>query len=152
MNWERVYPFRSTTINKCQTPVAVLEKESILWFKHDKFYCKCCVLWGWRVCSLALTKTSRNSLYFHLYRFAMNRFQLTPLAVDITTSIDWYNDFHKTFSFPLCLCPSYLLYSESRSHLRQAEWSPPKEMFLIFLLCINMFTFSNHLQFITCSL
>ena len=39
-----------------------------------------------------------------------DRFQLTPLAVAITTSIDWYNDFPKTFYFPLCLCPSYLLW------------------------------------------
>ena len=110
MSWERVYPFRSTTINQNQTPVALLEKDSILWFKHDKSYCKRCVVWGWGVCSLAVTKSSRNSLYFHLYRFAMNRFQLTPLAVAITTFIDWYNDLPRTFYFPLCLCPSYLLW------------------------------------------
>ena len=46
MSWERVYPFRSTAINQYQTPVARLEKDSILWFKHDKSYSKRCVLWG----------------------------------------------------------------------------------------------------------
>ena len=61
MSWERAYPFRSTTINQYQTPVALLEKDSILWFKHHKSYCKRCVLWGWGVCSLALTKSSRYS-------------------------------------------------------------------------------------------
>ena len=152
MGWERVHPFRSTGIKQYQMSVALLEKNSILWFKHEKSYCQRCVVWGWGVCSLALTKSSRNSLYFHLYRFAMNNFQLTRLAVSITTSIAWHNDFPKTFSFPLCLCPSYLLYSESRSHLREAEWSPLKEMFLIILLCINIFTFYIHLQFFTCSL
>ena len=102
MSWERVYPFRSATINQYQMPVALLEKDSILWFKHDKSYCKHCVVWGSGVHSLPLTKCSRNSLYSHLYRFTMNRFQLTPLAVAITTFFDWYNDFGQTFYSPLC--------------------------------------------------
>ena len=63
MSWERLYSFRSTTINQYQTPVALLEKDSIWWFKHDKSYCKCCAVLGWGVCSLALTKSSRKSIY-----------------------------------------------------------------------------------------
>ena len=152
MSWERVYPFRSTTINKCQTPAAVLEKESILWFKHDKFYCKRCVVWGWRVCSLALTKCSRNPLYFHLYRFAMNRFKLNPVAVAIQSLlIDTMISLRPSTSLYACVHPIFCD-SETSNHLTPAEWSPPKEMFLIILLCINIFTFSNHMQMITCSL
>ena len=152
MGWERVHPFRSTRIKQFQMSVALLEKDSILWFKHDKSYCKRCVVWGWGVCSLALTKSSRNSLYFHLYRFDMNRFQLTPLAVaikplliDTMISLRPY-----TFLFA-CVYPNFCD-SETGNQLRIAEWSPPKEMFLIILLCINIFTFCNHMQFITCSL
>ena len=60
----------------------------------------------------------------------------------------------------ISLRPSTLLYacvhptfcdSETSNHLKSAEWSPPKEMFLIILLCINIFTFPNQLKFITFS-
>ena len=149
---ERVYPFRSATINQYQTPVALLEKDSILWFKHDKSYCKCCVVWGWWGCSLALIKCSRNSLYFHLYSFTINRFQLTPVAVAIQSLlIDTMISLRPSTSLYACVHPIFCD-SETSNHLRPAEWSPPKEMFLIILLCINIFTFSNHMQFITCSL
>ena len=40
--------------------------------------------------------------------------------------------------------------SESSNHLRLAEWSPPKEMLLIILLCINILTFSNLFTSLTC--
>ena len=152
MSWERVYPFRSTTINQYHTPVALLEKDSMLWFKHDKSYCKCCVVWGWRVCSLALTKSSSNSLHFHLYRFAMHRFQLTPLAVAIKPLLTDTMISLRTSTFLYACVHPIFCDSETSNHLRTAEWSPPKEMFLIILLCINIFTFSNHLQLITCSL
>ena len=88
MSWERVYPFRPTMINQYQTPVAFLEKDSVLWFKHYKPYCKRYVVGVWGVCSFELTKSNRISLYFHVYRFTMNRFQMISLAVVITTSID----------------------------------------------------------------
>ena len=125
--------------------VALLEKNSILWIRHVKSYCKSCVLWGWGICSLALRKSRRNSLFFHLYRFPMNRFQLTFLAVSLTTSIDWYNDFPKTIYFPICLVHPIFCASETGNHLSPAKWSPPKEIFLIILLSIN---FSRSL--ITC--
>ena len=152
MSWERVYPFRSTTINQYQTPVALIEKDSILWFKHDKSYCKRCVVWGWGVCSLALRKCSRNSLYFPLYRFTMNRFQLTPLTVAITTSTDWYIDFPKTFYFSLWLCPSYLLWLRNKQPSEASLIVTSQGNILNHSLGITIFTFSNHLQFITCNL
>ena len=145
MSWERVYPFRSTTRNQYQTSVAFLEKDSILWFKHDKSSCNRCVVWGWGVCSLALTKSSRNYLYFHLYRFAMKRFQLTSLAVAIKPLlIDTIISLRPSTFLYACVHPIFCD-SKTSNDLRPAEWSPPKEMFLIILFCISIFTFSNHL-------
>ena len=101
-------------------PVALLEKESILFFKHDKSYCKRCVVWGWGVCSLALTKSSRNSLYFHFYMFAMNRFQLTPVAVAIQSLlIDTMISLRPSTFLYACVYPIFC-HSETSNHLRPA--------------------------------
>ena len=82
----------------------------------------------------------------------MNRFKLNPVAVAIQSLlIDTMISLRPSTSLYACVHPIFCD-SETSNHPRPAEWSPPKEMFLIILLCINIFTFSNHMQMITCSL